>query len=206
MSMSKTIITSILWSTMVIFCFHILLDYERRPGPSTILSQCWPTGSSLELSSSSPYTLVMFVHPRCPCSNASISELDTLMASCEPLTTYVVFIRPNGLQAGWEKTALWQRVSAIPGVKPIADINGEECARFNARTSGETALYDGSGKLLFRGGITGARGHEGDNQGLSTVQAIIAGDAAGPANIAVFGCALNNDQDPVKEAKHVCLK
>ena len=33
----------------------------------------------------------------------------------------------------------------------------------HAWTSGETMLYDASGRLVFAGGITGSRGHGGDN-------------------------------------------
>jgi hypothetical protein len=128
------------------------------------------------------------------------------MTNCKKLTTYVLFLRPKGFPAGWEETALWKRAAAMPGVKPIADIDGAESVKFAATTSGETALYDGTGKLLFEGGITATRGHEGDNQGLSEIEAIVGGAPPGVVQTAVFGCALKDDLSQLNEAKHSCLK
>jgi hypothetical protein len=50
-------------------------------------------------------------------------------------------------------------------VEVFVDDGGVEAKRFGASTSGETMLYDESGDIQFHGGITGARGHEGDNAG-----------------------------------------
>ena len=40
--------------------------------------------------------------------------------------------------------------------------------RFGAETSGQTLLYDRDGRLLFSGGTTGSRGHDGDNAGFAS--------------------------------------
>jgi hypothetical protein len=47
---------------------------------------------------------------------------------------------------------------------------GREAALCKATTSGETVVYDAAGKLRFHGGITGARGHIGDNAGCSAIE------------------------------------
>ena len=39
-----------------------------------------------------------------------------------------------------------------------------------AITSGQTLLYDTKGHLVFSGGITGGRGHEGDNTGRESIE------------------------------------
>jgi hypothetical protein len=188
------------------FGFHVLLAYEGKAGPASTLSQSWPLASSLRPSSATPYTLVMFVHPQCPCTNASISELALLMTHCSTLSTYVLFLRPKGFEVGWEKTALWKRVAAIPGVKPISDIDGQESANFIAATSGQSGLYNRRGKLLFEGGVTGSRGHEGENQSLSTIEAIVCGKSAQIVKTAVFGCSLKDDPSDSREANHSCLR
>lgn len=206
MPLLKTITIATVWLAFIGLGFHVLLDYEGRPGPSSTLRQSWPPGSSLTLSPSQPYTLVMFVHPQCPCSQASISELAILTTHCQILKTYVIFLRPEGFDANWEKTPLWNRAAAIAGVTPLADLGGQESAKFNATISGETALYDQSGKLLFEGGITGSRGHEGDNLGLSTIEAIIDGKRVREAKTAVFGCALKDDQNRLNGAQRSCLR
>jgi hypothetical protein len=45
---------------------------------------------------------------------------------------------------------------------------------------------------MFTGGITGARGHEGDNVGLSRVLALLGGRSADRNESKVFGCALGS--------------
>ena len=61
---------------------------------------------------------------------------------------------------------------------------------FHAETSGQTALYDATGNLLFSGGITSARGHEGDNDGRAAVVSLLTSDGAEERETPVFGCPL----------------
>jgi hypothetical protein len=105
---------------------------------------------------------------------------------------HVLFVRPRAADADWDKTALWQSAASIPGVIVHADPGGAEAALFRAVTSGQLIVYDPSGKLLFRGGITGARGHEGDNVGLARALALITGGRADQNESKVFGCALGS--------------
>jgi hypothetical protein len=53
-------------------------------------------------------------------------------------------------------------------------------------------LYNAAGALLFSGGITAARGHEGDNAGREMVLAHLAANDAG-RRAPVFGCPLFAD-------------
>ncbi len=78
------------------------------------------------------------------------------------------------------------------------DERGEAAKRFGARTSGLFFVYDADGRLRFRGGLTAARGHEGDNAGLEAAVATVRGEtpetsSAGIARSPVFGCALFAD-------------
>jgi hypothetical protein len=57
-------------------------------------------------------------------------------------------------------------------------------------TSGQTVLYDNEGALLFSGGITGARGHAGDNAGRTSLVELLNRGAAGRSRTSVFGCPL----------------
>ncbi len=70
------------------------------------------------------------------------------------------------------------------------DVDGHEAQRFHAHTSGETLLYNASGKLLFQGGITGRRGHEGDNAGRAACLSLLTSERAPLSHAPVFGCAL----------------
>lgn len=134
--------------------------------------------------------LVMFAHPKCPCTRASLRELERLLAEMGPqCDTAVVFVQPRRTGDDWPLTATWRAAAAIPGVQVALDRGGTEAARFGARTSGQVLLYDAGGSLAFQGGITAARGHEGDNTGRSAIIAFLNGRPA-PSCQPTFGCSL----------------
>ena len=85
---------------------------------------------------------------------------------------------------------MWRRAAGIPGVAVHCDEDGVECRRFHAETSGYTVLYDSRGKLLFQGGITSSRGHEGDNAGRSAVESIVQHKLFSQVRTPVYGCSL----------------
>ena len=122
-----------------------------------------------------------------------MSELERIVARCrDKLEVLVVFLKPLETAAGWEEAELWRMAERIPNVRIFRDKGGVETERFQAVISGMTLLYDSDGSLAFRGGITSARGHEGDNDGrravVSLVETGIARDSAHP----VFGCRLQD--------------
>ena len=53
------------------------------------------------------------------------------------------------------------------------DKEGSDAAALGATTSGQVMVYAVGGKLLFGGGITDGRGHEGDNAGSEAVLALL---------------------------------
>jgi hypothetical protein len=103
--------------------------------------------------------------------------------------------RPADEPAGWEQTDLWRTASAIPGVHVMTDVGGAEARVFGALVSGQTLLYSAMGSLLFSGGITGARGHEGDNAGRTALTSILAGRTSATIRTKVFGCYLYSEAD-----------
>jgi hypothetical protein len=105
-------------------------------------------------------------------------------------TVQVWFFQPAKLPSAWSKTDLWRSAAAIPGVTVQEDLDGAQARLFGAETSGTVLLYDFHGNLLFKGGITGARGHAGDNMGESTIASLCFGQPAGTNQTPVFGCSL----------------
>ena len=106
------------------------------------------------------------------------------------LTAYVVVMRmPPGLGEGAERD-LSARAAAIPGVRVVRDEHGDEAARFGAETSGVALLYDARQRLQFHGGLTSARGHEGDNAGRAAVLSLVNATGDAPGQTPVFGCSL----------------
>ena len=188
------LIVTLLWLCCAIGGFACLGKRDQTAGAAAHPPAQWQL-SSVPLDPVKP-TLVMLVHPQCPCSRASLSELNHLMALCPNCAAvFVLFLKPPGCTQAWVKTDLWRQASAIPGIKVCVDENGEAARRFGAATSGETLLYAPSGRLLYGGGLTGARGHEGDNAGLSAVAALLEDvpDARSKAKLVqepVYGCPL----------------
>ena len=69
-------------------------------------------------------------------------------------------------------------------------MTGTEARRFGVSTSGQTLLYDNAGALLFAGGITGARAHQGDNDGRRSIVALLNRETPARTATNVFGCSL----------------
>lgn len=179
-----------MWLVAAASGMALMWDYEYSPGAPATAPGRWPAASRLERSPGRA-TLVMVAHPHCPCTRASVGELARLMARLQGrLTAHVLVVRPPDTPDGWEQTDLWRSAADIPDVAVARDDDGVEMARFGALTSGQVVLYDASGRLLFAGGITASRGHEGDNAGRDAVVALLTGLDAAPRETPVFGCAL----------------
>jgi hypothetical protein len=178
------------WLGIVGTGLGVVARYDNTAGVAASAEGSWPSGTRLQRDTSGP-TLVMFAHPRCTCSRASLSELAEILArATHRPRTYVVFVSRGGLIEGPETDDLWQRASRIAGATVVRDDRGMEDRIFGAETSGQTFLYDATGRLRFSGGTTGSRGHAGDNAGRATLLAWLNNGAATRAATAVFGCSL----------------
>ena len=169
----------------------VVMNYESSAGHAGETPSAWPKEASIILDAARP-TLVMFAHPKCPCTRASLGELNRLLANCDNRpSVHVFFLKPDGQNDDWAKDDLWRSAANIPGLVLHEDAGGREAEHFGAQTSGHVVLYDSRGRLLFKGGITAARGHAGDNTGENLILARLSGQDAGTAKeTPVFGCAL----------------
>lgn len=178
------------WLAAVFGGLCVLWTYENGPGVAANAHEQWPADTSLKLAADRP-TLVFLAHPQCVCTRASMGELaEALARAGTKPRTYVVFLKPSSFSDGWEKTGLWEAAEALPDTTVLRDDDGREAIRFGAATSGQTMLYDATGKLLFSGGITGARGHAGDNEGRSAVVSLLDQLETHHRTTNVFGCSL----------------
>jgi hypothetical protein len=184
------IVFCLLWLLAVSTGFVVILNHQNASGHIGITPPHWPGGTKITLAHDRA-TLIMFAHPRCPCTQASIEELNRLLARSQGrVAAQVLFFRPGNLPADWAQTRSWRNAAAIPGVTVQEDPDGALARLFGAETSGYVLLYDTRGQLLFHGGITGSRGHAGDNAGENAVAACLAGQAEGLGQTRVFGCPL----------------
>ncbi len=188
---------TLIWITAIFAGARALLTYEYTPGQQGMPSETWPSKSKIQRSPGK-FALVMLLHPDCPCSQASATELDRLMAQLHGrLTAAVVFVKPASSEEDVKATSLWKRVTAIPEVAVFNDNMGRETGLFGGSVSGEAMLYDPHGKLMFHGGITASRGHEGDNAGSDAIRQLVRGETHAAAHAPAFGCSL---RDPDRRA------
>lgn len=178
------------WILTVCAGFGALLVYGNTSGPSRPSPARWPARGDLVLASRYP-TLLMFAHPHCPCTRSSLRELERLVADVGGhLRGRVLFRRPVEAEEGWEKTDLWRMAESIPGFEVDVDVDGRAARAFGAQTSGHVVVYDRGGRLVFSGGVTAARAHEGSNRGRDAIrQYALTGDVP-ESRTPVFGCAL----------------
>lgn len=183
------------WLVAVVGGMGALLSYKSTPGTAADPPPRWPIQSSIHPTPGRA-TLVMLAHPHCPCTRASMHELAALMTRLpHELSATVLFVRPPGAETDWEVTDLLRSATAIPGVSVQVDNDGREARIFRAQTSGQTVVYDAAGRLVFSGGITPSRGHEGDNVGRSAIVNAVTTSASSGVTSAVFGCSLFGRSD-----------
>jgi hypothetical protein len=183
---------ALLWLAIVVVGMATLWAYASTPGPAAHAGMTWPSGAFAR--DARRPTLIMFLHPHCACSRASVGELARLMAHAQGRARVYVFLsRPSDTGPGSERTDLWQSAAEIPGVEVLSDDNDVQSAAFGAAVSGQTLLYDPQGHLIFSGGITAARGHAGDNAGSNAVLALLTGGVPAVTATPVFGCFIRSE-------------
>jgi hypothetical protein len=185
-----------LWIPTVAFGISVLWKYSTTPGRPATPPMGWPANVALTQEHGRA-TLLMFAHPQCPCTKASIGELAIIMAHSQgQLDAAVYFYLPATEASNWARTELWQSASAIPGVRVFEDREAAMAQSFGAFTSGQTLLYDARGRLLFTGGITAFRGHSGDNAGRTAITELLQRPTSQntlPVVTRVLGCSLRGD-------------
>ncbi len=179
----------------------LLANYAAEPGQVGEVPQTWPSDPGLQLADAT-HTLVLAVHPRCPCTAASINELERALGNVEQLPrVYALIFEPIPGEAGddqeaFARTRITKRLIQLPGVELVADPGSAIAAGFGALTSGHTLVYDESGQLVYSGGLTPTRAHEGPNTGSATLVSLFNGGDAIAQIAPVFGCPLCSADEP----------
>lgn len=178
------------WTAVVVVGLWVAGDYAATAGTRGDSPATWPADAAFA-PNPGKQTLVMFAHPRCPCTRASLSELDRLMAAAaDDVEAYVLVARPAALDTTWVETDLVAHARRIPRTRVIEDPGSLEAARFGAQTSGHLFVFDERGTLQLSGGLTSARGHEGQSLGRDDVLAVLSRRDPIARTHEVFGCPI----------------
>jgi hypothetical protein len=172
------------------------MRYDYRPGSIGPGRHEWPSESPVTRSGDKT-TVVAFIHPRCVCTGATVTELIDVMRKNAGADLVAVAFIPTGHESEpeWSKSRYFQSIQAeVPNARLFLDLAGNESNRFGVSTSGTILAFDSAGKEVFRGGITGGRGVAGDNLGRRRLEGVLAGSTADWFNepTPVFGCAFNS--------------
>jgi hypothetical protein len=181
-----------IWAISIGIGMVWMTDYSTKPGKRSLAPAELPLEFREQKLREVPKLLV-FLHPECPCSRATVAELEKLVyKNFGRFEVRVLFYQPED-HPEWAQNDMWQRASQIPGAK-LATLSETELGRFGALTSGQALLYDAENRLVFSGGITPARGHEGDSPGSELIRKYLNGEKNEYSEAPVFGCILTNGE------------
>jgi hypothetical protein len=185
-----------LWlvAVAVSYCAISRYQFGTIDPPTAVYAKSWPGASRLPLEANHS-TLVLFMHPRCPCTRATLAELERLFASlsesAEGTIEFVVDVTvPEDAGAEWLETDSLKRAKTIANANVFIDRGGVEAAAFGATTSGFVMLFDEHGTRQYAGGVTESRGHEGDNAGRENLARVLNYKIEPVKEIPAFGCRL----------------
>ena len=195
---NKLIVLLVLWLLATGLGFHILLSYKGMPGKRGQTPSSWVQNDLVSLSDKP--LVVVFAHPLCPCTKATLGQLEQLITDAsDQFEAVVLFYEPAAASKDWSSSPLVRAARSIPTVRVVLDEDGKLAGKFCVTTSGHTLVYSPDGLLRFSGGITGARGHLGYNAGYAAVRRLLISDSASPAltttTTPTFGCELFNPCD-----------
>ncbi len=180
------------WLCAILFGFGTFIKYENTAGAPGRSIANWPECSSLTQNRRGN-TLIMVLHPRCPCSRASLELLSKIMIACNhKLSAQILLFVPSNFPIDWKETDIWKQAAEIPEIQLLADRDGVEAQNFGAVTSGQTYIFDKSGLLKFSGGITEFRGHTGENFNLDLANAALRGEIPDSVFTPVYGCPIKD--------------
>lgn len=167
-----------------------LARHEFSGAFPTAVAASWPGSGAIALDGQRD-SLLLFIHPRCPCTPATLVELDRLLADFpEAFRVHIIVPVPESAAPEWRGGRAVEAAHRLPGARVSFDSGGMLAERFGARESGTVFVYAPDGTRRFAGGLTASRGHEGASAGNLAVAAIARGELPDVTETPVFGCSL----------------
>jgi hypothetical protein len=181
----------LVWLGLIAVGYAWLLRYGFAPGKIASAPEIIPP--SLAPSNSAGHAQIFLaLHPRCPCSGATVKELAKILSRIPgTINTTVLVYQPASEGESWLQSSL---LDECVNWRVLSDPDGKLAASLGSLTSGDVVLYDANGKLRYHGGITASRGHEGDNAGERAVLRILSGSCGSYQSMPVFGCPIQQSR------------
>lgn len=184
--------TVVLWLIGTGCGFVWLMDHDFEYGrPSTGKVIDW---TALKEATSDPFCtddtiMVMAIHPRCPCTRASLNELELQLTRAQvPVRLY--FLTYCDSSGEYKHTTITEKANTMPHSLLLSDPEGQMAKSFGLHQSGALLIGNSRGETQFVGGITTSRSCAGDNPGARAVHSILRGRAPESLRSPVFGCLI----------------
>lgn len=135
-------------------------------------------------------TVLIFVATRCPVSNAYNERMQKLAEEYKAKGVNVVGINSNSTEPADEVKSHAADKGLTFAI--LKDPNNKIADRFNAQSTPEAYLLDGSGKLVYHGAIDNSRNGDSitSNYLRDAVEATLAGKTIEKPEVKAFGCSI----------------
>jgi hypothetical protein len=184
------------WLAVAAGGLGVLASYATATDVPGRAPSLWPAQTGLPRAGNAT-RVVVFLHPRCPCSSATVGELARVLARApRGVEITLAYYAPSTEPAVWGRTALRSAGRSL-NAREFDDVDGLEARRFGAVNSGHVVAYGPDRRLRFAGGITPSRGHQGDNAGEDSLIAVLQGQAPRMAATPTYGCAIASETCPL---------
>lgn len=178
------------WLGLAVTGLGWLGTYKQAPAETRRPPQLTPAELQ-RLGGDAPWTVVMAIHPRCPCTRASLEAVARLLANRSGrVSATFLLVNPAEAPTNFANTAIVEAAKKIPGTKLVVD-DGSLATKLGMEVSGSAVCFDAAGVPRFWGGLTPSRGHAGDCRGLDALAVLCDGLALDhTATSTAFGCRL----------------
>ena len=207
MNPNRSITPFLVWICLLAAGLVALAAYASRPGEAATPAGRLPSKVIEAIDAVEPstheatWTLVLAVHPKCPCTPATLDELEHLLPKlAEPIRLVALVRTPADDPSAWLDTPLVAKLERLNAVI-VTDPNAELAAMIGATTSGHAALFDAKAESRFNGGLTPTRGHTGPNTGVASIQSIVNRTALVATESVVYGCPLGGACAAMSESR-----
>lgn len=178
------------WCCALLAGFVAIHRGASIPGEALAAPAHWPASTTLPLDEARP-TLLLFAHPNCPCTRATVRQLASVERVRLGSVRAIVVLSGPAVDDD-ANASLAAAAAPLLRAEVVLDPSGEEARRFGASTSGHVALFSTRARTLFSGGVTPGRGHEGRCESLDSLNRALRDGAPAPDAYPVFGCPIFN--------------
>ena len=188
----------LIWIALVIVISSYFYIYQYTDGHIVVRQDYSDAIKLLNSKAEVEYPLtLLFLHPECPCSDASIYELQQIQKLNKEMNYKVVISYPKNTFEKWSNSNRAKRQLNRDSIFELLDDKENVLAKaFGAYTSGFTLIFNTPEDLVFAGGITPSRGHLGRTIAHEIVQ------EASFLNFTkneVYGCSIDSKENCIEE-------